>query len=91
MWTISEDNAGGTNASITVRYNEGQFSSGFNNTAGSVYLARHNGSSWVPTQVNGIIDIGGGEFEATAEGFTGFSPFAIGNAEALPVQLLEFT
>ncbi|HJY63631.1 MAG TPA: T9SS type A sorting domain-containing protein, partial [Ignavibacteria bacterium] len=91
MWTITEENPGGTDASIKVRYNSAQFSGSFNNTNGNVYLARHNGISWTPTIVETITNLGGGEYEATASGFTQFSPFALGNDGALPVQISAFT
>ncbi len=87
QWTITEAVAGGSNATISLQWNVGDQASGFNPTL-PVYIGRHDGTYWLQTPASVI---GADPYLATASGFESFSPFGVGNADALPVQLASFT
>jgi hypothetical protein len=89
LWAITEGAPGGSNVTLTLQYNTGDYPVTFNNTSGNIVIGRHNGSVWLETPAawgNPLSNI----FTATASGFTQFSPFAIGNSGALPVELTAF-
>jgi hypothetical protein len=90
MWIISESVPGGSNATVTLQYNTGDFPGTFNNTAGNTDIGRYNGTSWVETSATWA-NPSAGVFTATASGFTAFSPFGVGNQGALPIELTSFT
>lgn len=89
LWTITEATPGGSNVTLTLQYNTGDYPVTFNNASGNIVIGRHNGSVWLETPAvwaNPSSNI----YTATASGFTQFSPFAIGNSGALPVELTAF-
>jgi hypothetical protein len=87
QWTITEAVPGGSNATISLQWNVSDQASGFN-PANPVYIGRHDGTYWLQTLASVL---GVGPYLATASGFTSFSPFGVGNVDALPVQLASFT
>ncbi|MBI5472953.1 MAG: T9SS type A sorting domain-containing protein [Ignavibacteriae bacterium] len=90
QWTITEANAGGSNATLTFQYN-GTDPKGVLFTYGgpSKYIGRYTGTQWSAT----LATLGGSDpYTVTASGFTAFSPFAISEeSSALPIQLSSFT
>ncbi len=88
QWTITEGTNGGSNATITLQWNSGDENAGFTRT-NPIFIGRWNGSQWVDAPA-GYTDLGGGVYTASAGGVTAFSPFGVGNNNALPVQLASF-
>ncbi|MEO6498614.1 MAG: MBG domain-containing protein [Chitinophagaceae bacterium] len=75
LWDISEDIAGGSDASVTLGWNS--FDQGIDfNPSGAHVIGHYTGGAWVasPSSTAGTT--------TTAAGFTGFSPFAVGMAGA---------
>jgi hypothetical protein len=89
MWTITEAVAGSSNAAVTLQYNTGEWAGSFNNSSGATSVGRHNGTIWTETSATWA-NPSANVYTATASGFTAFSPFAVGNSGALPVQLAYF-
>lgn len=89
QWTITNAPDGGTTATITLQWNSSDEASGFDRDA-SISIGRHNGSQWVGTSAT-LGNPSSGVYTATASGFTFFSPFAVGNESAVPVELTSFT
>lgn len=89
MWTITESAAGGSNASITLQYNTGEWAGSFNNSPGIISIGRHNGSAWIESSASWS-NPSSNVFTASASGFTSFSPFILGNSGALPVTISYF-
>jgi plastocyanin len=88
-WFISEATAGGSNADVVFSWNSGEELPAFTRT--SCYVARHDGSDWVPLQSIGAAT-GGPVYQRAVTGITSFSPFAIGDASSpLPVEFRTFT
>lgn len=87
QWTITEAVAGGSNATVSLQWNIGDQDSGFILTD-PVYIGRHDGTYWRQTLATVI---GVGPYLASASGFTSFSPFGVGNVDALPITLVSFT
>ncbi len=89
QWSIVEQVPGGNVATITLQWNTADEPlSGFNRTG--LYIFHYVSSNWSGTSA-AYSDLGGGVYKATAIGFTSFSPFAIGNIGATPVELTSFT
>lgn len=86
QWTITEDAAGGSNATISLGWVTADQASAFNPAAG-VVIARWTGSGW-ETKTATVIGTGTttDPYIATATGFTAFSSFIVANAAALPVK-----
>lgn len=90
-WNISEDVAGGSNATLGFKWQQSQEGSELNKT--SNFVAGHYvGSAWTETA---ITPPGAGNFEASISSVTSFSPFGVGNTtgflnDALPVKILSF-
>jgi hypothetical protein len=98
IWTITEDNPGGADITLGFGYNSSQFGSMFQNNANTVFIGRHHNGVWNLTPCSDIDSSGyfqfiirhNAQYMAIAEGFNGFSPFSIGNEEALPVNMEYF-
>jgi len=86
-WHINEANQGGSNANITLQWNQSDELSGFTRTA--CYVSRHNGTVWNGS-TSGAAS-GSGPYTRSRSGFTEFSPFALASGTALPIELLTFT
>lgn len=89
MWTITEAISGGSNATIILQYNIGEWAASFINSSGATAVGRHNGFVWTETPAtwgNPSTNV----YSATSSGFNTFSPFVVGNSEALPVTLSYF-
>ncbi len=89
QWTITNAPDGGTTATITLQWNSSDEAGGFDRDA-AISIGRHNGSQWVGTSVT-LGNPSSGVYTATASGFTFFSPFAVGNEGAVPIELASFT
>jgi len=89
QWTITEGAPGGSNATITFQWNNGDENGLFVRT-NPLFIGRYNGSAWEETSA-GYTDLGGGVYSAAASGYTAFSPFTVGNMSALPIELSSFT
>lgn len=90
QWTVSENNSGGSIASLKLCWVSGNEASGFNAST-QVMLGRFDGSGWyeVPATVTGT-GIISDPYTASVSGIAQFYPFALGNDGALPVELLAF-
>ncbi len=90
QWTINEDIAGGSNATISLSWTTADQAAGFN-AAQAVSILRYNGATWdkYPATVTGA-GTTANPFEATASNITSFSPFVVINESALPLTLLSF-
>jgi hypothetical protein len=89
-WAITENNPGGSVASIKLFWLPGNESQGFNHT-GIIMIGRFEGTMWnqLPSSLSGsgtLTDL----YAASTSGVTLFSSFGIGNDCALPVELLSF-
>jgi hypothetical protein len=89
QWTITEAVAGGSNATVKLQWNTADENPLFVRT-NPVYVSRYSGSAWEQTSAS-YTDLGGGVYNASAGGYTAFSPFGVGNNDALPVELSSFT
>jgi hypothetical protein len=89
QWTITEGTAGGSSATITLQWNAADEATGFVRT-NPIVVGHYTGSQWVSTSA-AYSNLGGGVYTASASGFTGFSPFGVGNDAALPIQLATLT
>ncbi|HRI46683.1 MAG TPA: choice-of-anchor D domain-containing protein [Ignavibacteriaceae bacterium] len=88
QWSISEDTPGGSNAIIKLQWNTAEEAGSFVRT-NAVYVGHYTGGTWQQTAAT-YTDLGSGVYSAEASGFTSFSPFGIGNENALPVELASF-
>lgn len=84
QWTINEDVAGGSNATLIHQWTAADEGSGFIRT-NPISIGHYAGTQWQTTPA-AFADLGGNTFTATASGFNSFSAFAVGNDFALPVQ-----
>ena len=89
QWTITEGTPGGSNAIVTLQWNTADEDASFIRT-NPIYIGRYNGLEWEETSA-GYVDLGSGVYTASAGGYTAFSPFTVGNVDALPVELSTFT
>jgi len=85
-WVITEQIAGGSNATVTLQWPSSLELSGFNRSLS--HLAHYTGSVW-DYGVSVIPASGSDPYTVTRTGFTSFSPFAISMLNALPVTWLN--
>ncbi|MDB5191123.1 MAG: Pectinesterase [Segetibacter sp.] len=90
QWTINEDVAGGSNATVSLAWTTADQSAGFNPTS-STSIIRFNGTAWLsyPATITGA-GTTTSPYVATASGVTSFSPFTVMNDAALPLNLISF-
>ena len=90
QWTISENNSGGSVASIKLCWVSGNEAPGFN-ASSQVMVGRFDEAGWnqFPSIVSGIGTISDPYF-ASVSGITQLSSFCVGNDGALPVELIAF-
>jgi hypothetical protein len=88
QWSISEDTPGGSNAAVKLQWNTAEEAGSFIRT-NAIYVGHYTGGTWQQTAAT-YVDLGSGVYTAEASGFTSFSPFSIGNENALPVELSSF-
>jgi hypothetical protein len=90
QWIISENNPGGSVASLKFCWVSGNEAPGFNPSS-QVMVGRYNGTAWyqVPAVVSGT-GIVSDPYTASVSGITQFYPFGVGNDGALPVELIAF-
>lgn len=92
QWTISEDVAGGSNATLSLTWLATEQAAGFDPSQ-PVSIIRYNGSTWeqIPATISGS-GTDASPYAATASGITNFSPFSVQNTQAvLPLSILSFT
>jgi hypothetical protein len=88
-WNIDETTPNGNNATLTFGWITGENGSSFSAIAGQGVF-RHNGSAY--SQVTTLGNPGSSPYSATTvSAVTQFSPFVVGQAGGLPVQLASFT
>jgi hypothetical protein len=85
-WTINENTAGGSNASVTLQWNATDELQNF--VRSSCYISRHTGTAWQGTTATAAT--GSGPYTQTRSGITAFSPFAVGSNGVLPITLTQF-
>jgi hypothetical protein len=90
-WNISEDVAGGSNATLGFQWQQSQEGSDLDKTANFV-AGHYTAGEWTETP---ITPPGAPNFEASLSNVTSFLPFAVGNTTAfysgvLPVKILSF-
>jgi hypothetical protein len=90
QWNISENNSGGSVASLKFCWVTANQASGFN-ASSTVIVGRYDGTSWyeVPAIVSGSGTVSD-PYTASVSGITQFFPFGVGNDGALPVELIAF-
>lgn len=90
QWTISENNSGGSVASLKFFWVSGNEAAGFN-VSSQVMVGRYDGKGWfqVPAVVSGTGTVSD-PHTASVSGITQFFPFGVGNDGALPVELVAF-
>ena len=91
QWTITEAGTG-ANVAITLQWNTADETGTYNGfiRTNPVYIGMYNSPIWQQTLAS-YTDLGGGVYTASAGGYTAFSSFAVGNVDALPVELSAFT
>ena len=81
-WFISEETIGGSNATLTLQW-PGSFElSGFSHS--SCRLAHYTNGRW-DYGTSSLTPSGSNPYTVSRSGFTSFSPFGLGNVDALPV------
>jgi len=90
QWIISENNSGGSVASLKFCWISGNEAIGFN-ASSQVIMGRYDGTEWyeVPAIVSGAGTVSD-PYIASVSGITQFSSFGVGNDGALPVELIAF-
>jgi hypothetical protein len=90
QWIITENNSGGSVASIKFCWVSGNEAPGFN-ASSQVMVGRYDGKGWsqVPAIVSGVGTVSDPYF-ASVSGIIQFSSFGVGNDGALPVELIAF-
>jgi pectinesterase len=89
-WNITEDVAGGSNATVSFGWTIPDQASAFDPNTG-LSVMHYEAGAWMPTL--GVLSGTGASnnpYFATATGFTSFSPFAVANATAVPLNLVAF-
>jgi hypothetical protein len=79
QWDLSETTPGGNNVTLTLYWNNANEAASFDEN-GMVVIGHFVAGSWEETAATVASN------SATASGFTSFSPFAVANAQALPVE-----
>lgn len=86
-WFVSEQTAGGSNATLTVQWNATDELGTFNNTA--VTLSHYTAGGWDPMPLTAAS--GFDPYTVSRTGLSSFSPFGVGNAASpLPVVWKSF-
>ncbi|MDR3667293.1 MAG: hypothetical protein P4L35_10665 [Ignavibacteriaceae bacterium] len=90
QWNISENNIGGSVASLKFCWIVANEASAFN-PASPLIVGRYDGLKWyeVPASVSGS-GTNADPYIASVSGITEFFPFGVGNDGALPVELIAF-
>ena len=87
-WNVTPSNLVGNNAALTFEWPVGSEGSSFVR-GNTIEIAHFNGTIWDSYK---LATLGGaGPYTATAAGFTTFSPFTVGNQNALSVDLLNIS
>lgn len=91
QWNITEDVVGGSNATLGLSWILADQAAAFTPTTG-LNVMHYESSNWVPTAatLSGAGTVAS-PYYATAAGFTSFSPFAVANLDALPLNIVSFT
>lgn len=84
QWTIDEEVAGGSNATISLQWNSAEEASGFNRNV-DLLVSRYNGGGWSGKGANLS---GSDPYVATASNFTAFSNFIV---ESRPVSIFQLS
>jgi hypothetical protein len=79
----------GTQADITVQWDEANESVGFTRNSSALY--HWNGATWDRITTNGSYTTSGLTHSITKTGWSNFSPFAVFSQVSLPIELLSFT
>jgi hypothetical protein len=89
-WMITEQVAGGSNATVSLTWDDSLGAAGFNRFQCGV--ARYNGLTWIAPPAYGAAT-GTNPYSRSLAGITSFvGPFSVGdNSGTLPVELLDFT
>jgi Secretion system C-terminal sorting domain len=92
QWEVKEQTAGGNTVDLAFEYPASIVGMGYDLTAATGQGLHYIGGTW-KTENNAMPITGGptGPFAATLSGISTFSPFTVGTAGALPIQLLTFT
>jgi hypothetical protein len=86
-WYISEDIPGGSNASLTLQWNQEDELPGFNR--GAMFMSRFNGTNWEPGSIGSAS--GNNPYTFSRNNISNFSPWAVASqGSVLPLNLLEF-
>lgn len=90
QWIISENNQGGSTATVKLFWVTGNEAQGFNHSS-QVMIGRFEATGWnqLPATVSGS-GTPADPYAACVSGITQFSSFGIGNDCALPVELISF-
>ena len=87
-WNVTPSNSVGNNAALTFEWPVGSEGGSFIR-ANTIEIAHFNGTIWDAFK---LATLGGaGPYTATAAGFANFSPFVVGNQNALSVDLLNIS
>jgi autotransporter-associated beta strand protein len=91
QFKVFPETVGVTNLAISLGWITNDQASNFN-PAGAVVLGRYAGTAW--TEATATVTGAGtvaNPYYAKASGYTSFDPFVVGNATALPLNLLSFS
>ena len=90
QWIITENNSGGSIASLKLCWVSGNEAPGFN-ASSAVVIGRFDVAGWypMPAIVSGTGTLSD-PYTASVSGITRFNPFGVGNDGALPVELIAF-
>lgn len=86
-WDINEMTPGGNDVTLELQWNASDEAANFDR-AGMVVIGHYDGTDW---DESSAVVAGSNPYTATAPNFDTFSPFAIANQAALPVELVRFT
>jgi Secretion system C-terminal sorting domain len=87
QWDIAPALAG-TQADITVQWDDADEASGFNRPTSALY--HWNGASWDKITPDGTLTTAGTTHTITRTGWSNYSPFAVFSQASLPVELVAF-
>jgi hypothetical protein len=90
QWIISENNSGGSVASLKLCWISGNEAPGFS-VLSQVMIGRYDGSGWfeAPAVISGAGTLSD-PYAASVSGVSQFFSFGVGNEGALPVELIAF-
>lgn len=86
-WELEEAVDGGSNVVLKVQWPGSQELNGFNRSLCNI---SHYDGGWDPTQSQGAAG-GSDPYTREVDSLSGFSPFAVGANDVLPIELLQFT